>query len=47
MQGMPWENYLATKLPGGFRLPSKFKTFDFFDDISGVATSAKTLDTLT
>ena len=44
---MPWENYLATKLPGGSRLPPNFKTFDFFDDISGVATSAKTLDTLT
>ena len=46
-QGMPWENYLATKLPVGSRLPPNFNTFDFFDDISGVATSAKSLDTLT
>jgi filamentous hemagglutinin len=46
-QGMPWENYLARGLPAETRLPPGFKTFDFFDDISGVATSAKTLNTLT
>jgi hypothetical protein len=46
-QGMPWEDYLATTLPAETRLPPKFKTFDFFDVETGVATSAKTLDTTT
>jgi len=46
-QGMPWEDYLARQLPAETRLPANFKAFDFFDDISGVATSAKTLETLT
>lgn len=44
---MPWENYLANQLPSGSRLPPNFKTFDFFDDVSGTAISAKTLDTTT
>ncbi|VWC79076.1 filamentous hemagglutinin [Burkholderia contaminans] len=44
-QGLPWENYLEPKMPTGSRLPPNFKTFDFFDLESGVATSAKTLDT--
>lgn len=44
---MPWETYLATKLPSGAQLPPGFKTFDFFDQATGVATSAKTLDTMT
>jgi filamentous hemagglutinin len=44
-QGMPWENYLATQPSLGTRLPPNFKTFDFFDEISKTATSAKTLDT--
>ena len=46
-QGMPWENYLATKMPEGSRLPPNFKTFDFFDPNTGLAVSAKTLDTTT
>lgn len=46
-QGMPWEDYLATQLPGGSRLPPNFKTFDFYDLESGAAISAKTLDTST
>lgn len=46
-QGMPWENYLASQLPAGSRLPPGFKTFDFFDESTGVAISAKTLDTTT
>jgi hypothetical protein len=47
-QGMPWEDYLAAnKMPAGSRLPPKFKTFDFYDQASGTATSAKTLDTAT
>ncbi len=46
-QGMPWENYLSSQLPAGSRLPPNFKTFDFFDNASGVAISAKTLDTTT
>lgn len=46
-QGMPWEDFLAAKMPAGSRLPQNFKTFDFYDPLSGVATSAKTLDTTT
>ncbi|PIF52660.1 filamentous hemagglutinin [Pseudomonas sp. 29] len=46
-QGMPWENYLASELPAGSRLPPNFKTFDFYDPSTGTAISAKTLDTTT
>ena len=46
-QGMPWENYSANQLPTGSRLPPNFKTFDFFDEVTGTAISAKTLDTTT
>lgn len=46
-QGMPFEDYLANQLPAGTRLPPNFKTFDFFNEATGVATSAKTLDTTT
>lgn len=46
-QGLPWEDYLGTQLPAGSRLPPNFKTFDFFDRTTGIATSAKTLDTTT
>jgi filamentous hemagglutinin len=42
---MPWEEYLARHLPAGDRLPRNFKTFDFFSEETGMATSAKTLDT--
>lgn len=44
---MPWEDYLGTQLPAGSRLPPNFKTFYFFDQTTGIATSAKTLDTTT
>jgi RHS repeat-associated protein len=47
LQGMPWEDYLERQLPAGSRLPKNFKSFDFFADESGVAISAKTLDTST
>ena len=46
-QGMSWENYLASQLPAGSRLPANFRTFDFFEETSGLAISAKTLDTTT
>ena len=47
-QGLPFETYLAeTTMPAGSRLPTNFKTFDFFDLETGIATSAKTLDTMT
>lgn len=46
-QGMPWENYLEKQLPHGSRLPKNYKAFDFFSDETGVAVSAKTLDTTT
>ncbi|MCG7630080.1 minor capsid protein [Epibacterium sp. MM17-32] len=44
-QGGPWEDHL--ELPGdlGDRTPDNFKTFDFFNRDTGIATSAKTLDT--
>ena len=45
--GLAWEDYLAKHLPAGSRLPTGFKTFDFFDRVSGVATSAKVLTTTT
>jgi len=46
-QGMPWEDYLASQLPAGVRLPPNFATYDFWDGASGLAISAKTLDTMT
>lgn len=46
-QGMPWEDYLSTKLPANSRLPPNFSTFDYFDKSTGTAISAKTLDTTT
>ncbi|GFM38030.1 hypothetical protein DSM19430T_27140 [Desulfovibrio psychrotolerans] len=46
-QGMPFENYIASLLPAETRLPANFKTFDFFDVETGLATSVKTLDTAT
>ncbi|MET3551720.1 DUF6862 domain-containing protein [Burkholderia sp. 567] len=46
-QGIPWANYLASQLPAGLRLPTGFRTFDFYDEATGVAISAKTLDTTT
>jgi filamentous hemagglutinin len=45
-QGMPWEAYLETQLPAGSRLPPNFKTFDFYNEATGLAVSAKTLDTM-
>jgi filamentous hemagglutinin len=38
---------MAGKLPADVRLPPNFKTFDFYDVETKVATSAKTLDTTT
>lgn len=46
-QGMPWEDYLAGQMPASSRLPTGFKTFDFYDQATRTATSAKTLDTMT
>lgn len=46
-QGYPFEDYMATLLGKGTRTPYGFKTFDFFDEKSGVATSVKTLNTQT
>lgn len=46
-QGMPWEDHLAAEASrAGTRLPPNFKTFDFWDPASRVATSAKTLETI-
>ncbi|NDV88246.1 hypothetical protein GTW51_16220 [Aurantimonas aggregata] len=47
-QGEPWERYLATTGELGERIEDRarnFKTFDFYDENTGLATSAKTLDT--
>jgi hypothetical protein len=46
-QGIPWEDYLETQLPKGSRLPKNFKTFDFYDEGTRAAISAKTLNTQT
>jgi filamentous hemagglutinin len=46
-QGLPFENYLEGQMATGTRLPANFKTFDFFDAETGLATSVKTLDTTT
>jgi hypothetical protein len=46
-QGLAWEDYLASNRSSSSRLPPRFKAFDFFDEGTGLATSAKTLDTLT
>lgn len=46
-QGLPWENYLASQMPASSRLPQNFKTFDFYDEATRTAISAKTLDTTT
>ncbi|MGV8042623.1 MAG: hypothetical protein AB2L07_22095 [Thermoanaerobaculaceae bacterium] len=46
-QGFAWEDYLASIRSSSNRLPPGFKTFDFYDEASGLATSAKTLDTST
>lgn len=43
-QGEPWEDLLEASGDYGRRSPPTFPTFDFFDDASGLATSAKTLD---
>lgn len=46
-QGLPWEDFLAKQLPAESRLPANFKTFDFYDELTKTAISAKTLDTTT
>jgi biotin-[acetyl-CoA-carboxylase] ligase BirA-like protein len=45
-QGMPWENHLAKQFSQEARLPQNFKTFDFYDKPTGLAVSAKTLNTM-
>lgn len=44
-QGEPWEDFLGSIGVFGERSPSSFPTFDFFDEATGLAMSAKTLDT--
>jgi filamentous hemagglutinin len=44
-QGLPWEDYLETVLKGFSKLKDNFKTFDFYDEVSKTAISAKTLNT--
>ncbi len=46
-QGYAYENALAAGMAAENRLPPNFKTFDFLDRGSGLAISAKTLDTTT
>ncbi|WP_430199589.1 DUF637 domain-containing protein [Photorhabdus luminescens] len=46
-QGYPFEDFVATQMPKGTRLPERFKTFDFYDEKTGLATSVKTLNTRT
>ena len=44
-QGGPWEDALEAAGGLGQRTPDSFKTFDFWDIDTRIATSAKTLDT--
>jgi filamentous hemagglutinin len=46
-QGLPFETFLESRMAAGTRLPPGFKTLDYFDVETGLATSVKTLDTLT
>lgn len=46
-QGDPYENYLERVYGSENRLPAGARTFDYFDEASGLAVSVKTLDTLT
>ncbi|WP_445375075.1 DUF637 domain-containing protein [Photorhabdus tasmaniensis] len=46
-QGYPFEDFVATQMPKGSRLPERFETFDFYDGKTGLAVSVKTLDTRT
>ncbi|XAV89212.1 MAG: hypothetical protein AAHH96_00050 [Candidatus Symbiodolus clandestinus] len=46
-RGLAWENYYATQVSAESRLPAGFKVYDFYDKTTGVATSAKSLDTTT
>ncbi|MDR2107268.1 MAG: hypothetical protein LBO73_01970, partial [Holosporaceae bacterium] len=44
-RGYAFEKYVASELPASWKLPERFKTFDFFGE--GKAISVKTLDTNT
>nr|WP_242688701.1 hypothetical protein [Photorhabdus tasmaniensis] len=46
-QGYPFEDFVATQMSKGSRLPERFETFDFYDGKTGLAVSVKTLDTRT
>ncbi|XAV88534.1 MAG: hypothetical protein AAHH96_00085 [Candidatus Symbiodolus clandestinus] len=46
-RGLAWENYYATQVSVESRLPAGFKVYDFYDETTKVATSAKSLDTAT
>ncbi|WP_267311743.1 endonuclease toxin domain-containing protein, partial [Asaia spathodeae] len=46
-QGYPFEDFLEKELPAGSRLPELFRTIDFFDESTGLAVSAKTMETMT
>ncbi len=46
-RGYAWENYYATQVSAESRLPAGFKVYDFYDKTTGVATSAKSLETTT
>lgn len=47
LQGMPFENYVASLFTGVDRLPASFKTFDFYLESTRTAISVKTLNTQT
>ncbi|HCU05976.1 MAG TPA: hypothetical protein DIC42_00085 [Holosporales bacterium] len=46
-QGMPFEDFVGTRLPQGSRLPANFKTFDYYDRATKRAISVKTMNTNT
>jgi hypothetical protein len=45
-QGAPFETYVERQLPNANQLPATAKTFDQFDEATGMAVSDKTLNTL-
>ncbi|MDR2341602.1 MAG: hypothetical protein LBD84_00980 [Campylobacteraceae bacterium] len=46
-QGMPFENWIGKILPEGSKLPTNFKTFDYYVPDTQTAISVKTLNTIT
>jgi len=44
-QGLPYEKFVGQSMQAQDKLPDNFKTFDYFNESTGVATSVKTINT--